>query len=270
MSCHYRCGMQIRSLGFRTDLMVRTAKGGRVEERGGYLTLRSPHCPDFWWGNFLLASRLAAGTGPDWLARFAAQFPHAAHVAIGVDAVDSSELDAETLIGLGLTVERSAVLTATSLRPPRHVNGEAVIRALTSDDDWHQAAALFAAVKADSPAADPMFVAARIAARRAAAAAGIATWFGAFIDDSLLADLGVYTAAADGLARYQDVGTHPSARRRGLAGTLVWRVGHQLLADADIRQLVIVADPDDVAIGIYESIGFVVRESQFSFQREPD
>ena len=56
--------MEIRSLGYRTDLMVRAREGSLVEDRGDYLVIRSPGNPAFWWGNFLLlelaAARLAA------------------------------------------------------------------------------------------------------------------------------------------------------------------------------------------------------------------
>ncbi|MGH3183582.1 MAG: hypothetical protein ACRDOE_17020, partial [Streptosporangiaceae bacterium] len=39
-----------------------------------------------------------------------------------------------------------------------------------------------------------------------------------------LAQLGLFDAG-DGYARYQHVETDPEARRRGLAGTLVWHTG---------------------------------------------
>ena len=79
-----RCG--ITSLGFRTDVALRVLEGAEVTDRGDYLVVRSPDNPDYWWGNFLLlAAWPAPGTADSWLARFAAEFPLARHVTLGVD-----------------------------------------------------------------------------------------------------------------------------------------------------------------------------------------
>jgi predicted GNAT family acetyltransferase len=106
----------------------------------------------------------------------------------------------------------------------------------------------------------------RPAAQRALVEAGHGAWFGAFLDGTLVSQLGLITSES-GLARYQSVETHP-ARRRGLAGTLVWRAGAAALADGP-RTLVMVADPEDGAIRVYRSVGFTVTESQTGFIRRP-
>jgi predicted GNAT family acetyltransferase len=64
------------------------------------------------------------------------------------------------------------------------------------------------------------------------------------------------------------VETHPGARRRGLAGTLVWHAGSAAIA-AGTRTLVMVADPDEAAIRVYRSVGFTETESQLGFIRRP-
>ena len=45
--------MQLRSLGYRTDLIFARARG-EVLERQGYLVVRDRSNPTFYWGNFLL------------------------------------------------------------------------------------------------------------------------------------------------------------------------------------------------------------------------
>jgi hypothetical protein len=78
--------MQVTSLGFRTDVALRVGEGAEVADRGDYLVVRTPDNPDYWWGNFLLlAAWPEPGTGDRWLARFAAEFPLAQHIALGVD-----------------------------------------------------------------------------------------------------------------------------------------------------------------------------------------
>ena len=83
-----------------------------------------------------------------------------------------------------------------------------------------------------------------------------------------MAQLGVFSDGS-GIARYQNVETHPASRRHGLAGTLVWQAGRWTLDQLGARTLVIVADPGAGAIRVYRSVGFAGTESQIGFQRAP-
>ena len=65
--------MRVTSLGYRTDLALRALEGGTETDRGGYLVVRNPALPDFWWGNFLLlAQPPEPDSAGDWLATFTA------------------------------------------------------------------------------------------------------------------------------------------------------------------------------------------------------
>jgi hypothetical protein len=131
--------VRVTSLGFRTDLTLRVLEGAEVADRGDYLVIRSSGNPDYWWGNFLLLAEVPEpGTGEAWLDRFAAEFPAARHVALGVDTASDEAVIPEEFIAAGLEVGRETVLTAAEVRPPPHPNSEAEIRPLTSDDDWRR------------------------------------------------------------------------------------------------------------------------------------
>jgi len=253
--------VEVRSLGFRTDLAILELEGSQVTDRGDYLVIRTPGNPDYRWGNFLLLPDLKAGSGSGWKARFAAEFPDAQYMALGVDETAACAVNPAELAGM--TMERNAVRTATSVRPPPHPNTEAIFRTLEGDADWRQSFGLTGAVYAGEPGGDAGFVTARLAAKRALTEAGHGAWFGAFLDGTLVCQLGLVSGKA-GLARYQSVETHPDARRRGLAGTLVWHASTTALGN-DTRTMVMVADPGYDAIRVYRSVGFTVTESQFSF-----
>ena len=75
--------------------------------------------------------------------------------------------------------------------------------------------------------------------------------------------------ASEGLARFQSVETHPDARRRGLAGTLVHHVSGFGLSELGARILVMVADPTDAAIRLYRALGFTDSESMLQAERAP-
>jgi GNAT superfamily N-acetyltransferase len=260
-------GVEVRSLGYRTDLTARVREGSRVEDRGDYLVLRSPGNPGYWWGNFLLLPSLRPGEAADWLARFAVEFPDARHVTLGVDVTDNAEVAGDELAAAGFTAQRSVVLTADRLRPPPYPNGGATYRPLAGAADWEQAARLreIALIDEAGVGSDPEFVRSRVAAARDLTEAGLATWFGG----ELLAQMGIVADAPSGLARYQSVETHPDARRHGLAGTLTWHAGTATLAPEQARTLVIVAVPHDAAIRIYRGLGFTDSEFQIGFERPP-
>jgi len=258
--------MRVTSLGFRTDVALRVLEGAETSDRGNYLVVRTADNPGFYWGNFLLLGGWPGpGTGDGWLARFTAEFPRARHVAIGVDAADEQPGVSAEFLAAGLAPERATVLTCACVQPPPNQNTEAEIRPLASDDDWRQSFRLGLRCYGD----DGPYLHRRARARRQLTEAGRAAWFGAFAGGRLLAQLGVCDVGG-GLARYQDVETDPAARRRGLAGTLVWHAGRYAREAFGADTLVIVADPAEAAIRLYRACGFADAQSQFSFQRAPE
>src|SRR5215469_14471062 len=73
----YARRVEVRSLGYRTDLMIRVLEGSQVEDHGDYLVIRSPRNPTYWWGNFLLLAAPKPGQARRWLAAFRSEFPAA-------------------------------------------------------------------------------------------------------------------------------------------------------------------------------------------------
>ena len=263
--------MRVTSLGFRTDLALRTGEGAEVTDRGDYLAVRSPGNPDYWWGNFLLlAAWPGPGTGQLWLERFAAEFPLAQHIALGVDTDPNSPDDEDDrpvpaeFLAAELEPRHDTVLTCTAIGLPPHPNAAAEIRRLTSDADWRQSVELSMRCFDHGEPGD--YVERRAAARRRLTQEGRGAWFGALAGGQLLAQLGLFDAG-DGYARYQHVETDPQARRQGLAGTLVWQAGRYGREVLGAGTFVIVADPADVAIRVYRACGFADAQSQFSFER---
>jgi RimJ/RimL family protein N-acetyltransferase len=247
-------------------VVLRVREGAELTDRGDHLVVRTPDHPDYWWGNFLLIGGVPGpGQASHWLTRFAREFPDARHVAIGLDTTGDAEIP-EDFAAAGLQADRATVLTAGRLRPPPHRSTDAEIRPLNTDDDWRQSVDLASRCFDHGEPGD--FLARRMAARRRLTQAGAGTWLGAFADGRLLAQLGLFDVG-DGRARYQHVETDPAARRRGLAGTLLWtaaRYGREVMGT---RTFVIVADPADVAIRIYRACGFTARQSQLSLDRPP-
>jgi ribosomal protein S18 acetylase RimI-like enzyme len=263
--------MDIASLAYRTDLAMLEHSGSAVEDRGTHLVVRTPDNPTYWWGNFLLlgsAPRDADEAG-NWMAAFEAEFPDARHRAFGVDGTTGSDEDLAPFAELGMSTEWSSVMTGTAsaVHEPDRPNAAATYRPLASDEDWSSQIEL--AMAGEDPAAySGEFVTNQALAQRHLVDAGYGAWWGAFDGDRLLASLGLFTASP-GLARFQNVKTHPDARGRGLAGTLVHRVSRYGFDELGAHTLVMVADPTYLAIRIYRSVGFTDSERQLQAERKP-
>jgi ribosomal protein S18 acetylase RimI-like enzyme len=262
--------VDVISLGYRTDLMVRALEGSEVIDHAGHITVRTAANPDFRWGNFLLLPAAALpGGASQCLALFAAEFPAAAHVLLGIDSTRDDPAHLAGFEAAGLRVRRETVMTATAPAGPPHPGRDAQIRQLTSDGDWEQSAELRALCNAeDGVRASRAFAEARITAQRGLASAGHGAWFGAFQNGKLAAHLGVFSDGS-GIARYQDVGTHPRARRQGLAASLVCHAARYAIDQLAATTLVIVADPDGPAIRVYRSVGFADLQTLVSMHRLP-
>lgn len=262
--------MRVTSLGFRTDLALLTASGSVVEDRGTHLVVRSPDNPTFFWGNFLLLAQPPVPGGErEVVGAFHTEFPEADHVSLGIDAGELTDEARASFEAAGVAVDVATVLTTSSLQPPRDV--EAEVRPLTGDEDWEARARLSQQLYPQtSEEAFMTFARKKNLQERRLVDAGLGQRFGAFVDGQLVSTAGVFVTE-QGVARFQSVETHAEHRRRGLAGAVVHGAGQHaldhLLDGSGVRTLVIVADTDGEAIGIYRRLGFVDSERQLTLER---
>ena len=260
--------MHVHSLGFRTDLALLELAGSVIEDRGGYLIVRTPANPSFYWGNFMLLASPPPSGQVDWLlTTYDAEFPESTHRAFGVDGIEDQSAAMAPLVAVGLELDMGSVLTAAAVHEPPRPNREATYRRLESDDDWAQRVELAASCNDEhEPVGYLTFATRKAASERARAEAGHGAWWGAFLDGRMVSGMGLYTAGP-GLARFQSVETHPDFRGRGLAGTLVHTVSRFGFDELGARTLVMVADPGYLAIGVYRSVGFTDSEHQTQVQQ---
>ncbi|WP_328993988.1 GNAT family N-acetyltransferase [Kribbella sp. NBC_01245] len=259
----------IESLGYRTDLMLLQLGGSEVSDRGDYLVVRTPGNPTFWWGNYLLfRTSFGPGDVAARVATFKAEFPDAGHVAMGVDTTEGLIGADGEVAAAGFEVETNTVMSATSVLPPARPNSDATIRQLVSDDDWDRHLALSLAVHRMDVAGYEEFAAARNATYRKLVEHGRGAWFGAFEGAELVSALGLVSDGGE-VARFQHVQTHESARGRGLASTLVHHASEYGLTELGAKTLVMVADPEYLAIRIYRALGFSDNEKQLQLTLRP-
>jgi GNAT superfamily N-acetyltransferase len=259
----------VRSLGCRTDLAMLRLQGSQIAVKPEYLMVRSPAMPMFQWGNALLYSQPPVSDElAKWVDDHRREFPGHTHVALWIDTTDGAVDVSTEAQELGVDIEQSQVMVTDATRPPVRPNTDAEFRQFEFDADWAAAVQLETLGSSD-PDVSLDFNRRRMGSYRRLQDRGHGRWYGGFIDDRLVCSLGVF-AVGDGWARYQNVGTHPDHRGRGLAGTLVHIAGEYALSRDDVDRLVIVADPGSVAYRIYERLKFTPVEVQTQVWRSPN
>jgi GNAT superfamily N-acetyltransferase len=254
-------------VGWATDLAILDLTGSTIEDRGDHLVVRTPHNPDYHWGNCLLVTDPgAADDASRWAAEFDAAFPNANWFAAGLPTMPDRPA---SWAALGIELEGLDVLSTTTVPRTAPLSDGYTVRTFR-DDDWEALALRDIADNLDSGEYDPQvherFVRRTVDARRRLCEQELAAWFGAFSDDELVADLGIVRCGT--VARYQAVGTDARHRRRGLASHLLG-VAAAWSADHGCRTWVIVTESDNAAGRVYRRAGFTLDDAEVNAYRRP-
>jgi GNAT superfamily N-acetyltransferase len=255
--------MQVHSLGYRTDLIF-PAFDGQIIDRGDYLVVRTPSNPTFYWGNFLLFEHPPGESDYHaWRELFAREIgvpPQIEHQAFGWDSIGAEKGVIQPFLEGGFHLDYGSVLTAQrdSLIPKSSPG--ITLRSLRTEEDWDQSVEnqVICREPIFSEAGYRVFRQRQMQRYREMVAHGLGTWFGAFSEDRLVADLGLFCDRE--LGRYQSVQTHPDFRKRGIAGALLYTAGLYALDHFNIDTLVIVTESESAAERLYKSIGFRFAE----------
>jgi ribosomal protein S18 acetylase RimI-like enzyme len=257
--------MQLRSLGYRTDLIF-AAFDGEVSDHGDHLAIRTPSNPTFYWGNFLLYNAPPReGEFDKWREAFTREIgtpPPIAHQAFGWDTPANDSGDIRPFLAEEFSLQHNRVLTTNQPHPPPHRAADVEIRPLRWDEEWAQVVEnqVLCRDGNHTPDATRLFTRRQIARYQKMIAAGMGLWYGAFLGDRLAADLGVFRK--ERLGRYQAVQTHPEFRNRGIAGTLICQAAEDAFARYGLETLVIVSEADTPADRLYVNCGFQATEHQ--------
>lgn len=252
--------MEISSLAWRTDIAILEASGSTVTDCGTHLLVTTPDNPTFRWGNFMLLRQAPLpGGAREVMGAVDSWFRTARHRSIGIDS--GVEVDLAEFEKAGMESVVAEVMTVERLVAPTRPNVDGGIRPLTSDE-WEKWVDLeISGMGGDGrSSAVRNYLRARARAEQRLADAGLGRRWGVFVDGRLAASAGLYDTG-DGTYRYRAVMTHPRRRGRGVASTLLHRMGEWALARPGAQRLVIVAEPGGPAIGLYRRLGFETVET---------
>jgi GNAT superfamily N-acetyltransferase len=240
--------------GWATDLAILEQTGSSVEDRGDHLLIRTPDNPGFHWGNCLFVTdRDAVDEPARWVETFQSALPEATWVAVALIRMPDDHI---AWVRQGLELELDEVLTTGDLPQETPLPQGYTVRRLNGPD-WAQSLARSIAENGRTHEQDPQsferFTHAQVRARRALSERDAGASFGAFADETLIADLGIVRCGTT--ARYQSVSTDQEHRRRGLASHLLG-VAARWAADHGCIRWVIVTEATNPAGRVYRSLGF--------------
>lgn len=259
--------MNLQSLSIKTDLIF-ARYSGEVYDRGEYMVVKTPTRPNYFWGNFLIVPANCENANlASWRKLYDQEFDSAKQgfMTIALDGPCADVVHLDQFASEGFRINTSKVLTAKKVNSPPKLNSEAIVREIQTDDEWGQ---LIDVHYSDSwylnPESQIPFLVEKFKDLRKMSNAKIGKRFGAFLDGKLVADLGIYQSGK--LGRFNQVATHRSFRRLGLCGTLVFNSALYALDRMGIEELVMEADENYHAAGIYESVGFQQTQKQIGLE----
>ncbi len=262
------------SPGWQTHLMF-AEFDGEVTDCGDHLVVRSPRSPGYYWGNFLLYDRLPGDADfAPWMQRFdetiVRREPSTGHVAFGVQAQAAAFVAPPAFAAAGFEVFKTSTLTlkrGSLLAPRRTPEAAFELRPLQLPQEAAWVVDLSSACNDEGyePEGYRLFRAEQMQRYGEMAAAGMGHWWGALHQGQVVASLGLFGRRE--LGRFQHVETHPEFRRRGLCSALVYAACAHGFERMGWHTLVMGADPEDVAIGIYRSLGFAELDSLWMLER---
>jgi len=242
------------SPGWKTDLDILEMSGSTIEDFGDHLVVKTPHNPNYHWGNCILVTNPGSASDAEkWIQRNREVFPDHAWLAIGLPQMPA---DADEWIRNGVELEQLDVLSTDSL-PKQQPLAAGYTARMFQEQDWEALTAKELAEALNEggyePAAIESFVLETNWTRKQLAASGSAAWFGAFFEGELVANLGIVVCGATG--RYQSVETNGDHRRKGLASHLLglaasWSQSH------GCNNWVIVTQKTNDAGRVYRRAGF--------------
>ncbi len=269
--------MTLNSLGHKTELFFGSFSG-KVTTLEDVVFVQTPSNPDYFWGNYLIFREVPKASDVQlWTDRFDELFT-------GMDGIKHRSFTWD-VNGMGAPLNHDVIQIfknsgydyssqifhkSKTLVAPVNLNQRIKIRPLSSENEWHDMLEMQILCWVGDMDEDEFrtFKTRRVKEYERMVTAGKGLWFGAFVEDRLVGDAGIFW---DGeFARYQNVETHPDFRRQGICRTLVYEIGNWVLENKKAEYLVIQSEENSDAMRIYQSLGFEPIERVQEFCKYQD
>jgi ribosomal protein S18 acetylase RimI-like enzyme len=262
---------RVRSLCARLSLAIQVERGS-MEWHPGYLVVKTPESPSFWFGNYILVlGRLESGSLALWESRFEEAFgsdcPHRLFI---VDSPEGDPGSAEDFMSAGydreITPSMVYSLPASGWKagiPPRpelfpeELDGAGMDELLALE--------LEALSLKPEPGVDEEFLRDQNSLYRNLMRRGVARCFALRQEGKIAASASF--VLSEKAALISDVRTIPRFRGRGLCRTLLPRAMEMLARSG--TSLFVLEPADEYAVSIYRSLGFSEGECLCDILKRP-
>ncbi|AVX04641.1 hypothetical protein MXMO3_02120 [Maritalea myrionectae] len=260
--------MDLTSPILRSDLALLPADA-IWRDCGDVISVHTSSAPNFFWGNYLIVPRTGSSCSAAQLVELFHQRFDCDHIAIAWDSdVLPSRATLNAFDRMGFEIDQCHGLSFAEIAEPLMELSTNDVRQIESDEDWQRVVSLQQMMLGENTnLADRELVSRRFQRFRQLVSAGNGFWFGAFSDGQLAADLGIFVF--DGIARFQQIETHPSFRRRGYCTQLLIAAIQQVRRAFGHVRIVLEAEADSDALALYRKIGFAPTETLISAFKLP-
>ncbi len=257
--------MEIQSLEINTDLHINRFSG-TVTDKGDYIVVHTPSNPGYYYGNYLVFNKPPGKNDYEkWMALFKKEIydkNHSNHVLFRWDTIIGDTGYVSKFKENNFDIEENILLSTHVVNQPLHYNTEITIRVLKTDSEWEMAINNQILCRDENTSGSlpdfTKFKQKQFEQYRLMCKNKLCEWFGVFIKDQLVADMGVFLV--NGAGHFDNVGTAPEFRRQGICGSAIYKISKQYLDSKKAHTLMMVADENYHAARIYESVGFQPNE----------
>lgn len=251
--------MEIKSLGLKTELFF-YQYSSVITQHNDFIKIETPNNPDYFWGNLLIFSRPPRRCDfLNWTKLFKENFLNNTlinHLTFTWD-IFGEVAETSEFIKNGFVFEETIVLVASQIKSNSY-NPNFEYRKIISKADWQQVIELQISIGIETENYNidkyRPFIENRFKAYEELTTQGVGSWFGAFEDGILVADLGLFGSKE--FARFQSIETKKNYRKIGIAQSLMIFAA----TENKNRPLVIQAVSNGPAIDMYMRIGFEIKE----------
>lgn len=259
------------NLGYHTDAIYHRLDG-EIADRGDYYLIRTPSNPTYYWGNYLLfKSEPKEGSFASWINIHEKEFgPMPDYIAIGWDSLKKGEVS--EFKAHGFTLSEDVVLSLGEAPNEVQTNPDLVARKFARDSDWQSSIEeQIAECPVEISVEDyRIFISDQMYNHRRKQENGHGNYWGAFLNDKLVGDMGIFFDRVEKIARFQSIATVAAYRRKRVCSTLLNQVIKSTFAEEQIDTLVIAAEHNSIAESIYRSFGFSDHGMQFRAFLKPN
>jgi GNAT superfamily N-acetyltransferase len=246
--------MKELSFDWATDLEILRLTGSDIQEYEDHIIVKTPSNPKYHWGNCLLVlDHSSVSQAQTWVSKFHQNFPKADWISIALPVMPKNLEDWQSH---GISFDLLEVLQTNELPQAFPLPSGYLVRALDGAD-WELLAQKEIEENLISKMYEPKdyeeFIIQTNQARKELCEKGKAAWFGAFLENQLVASLGIVICGTT--ARYQSVETRSSHRKKGLASHLLG-VAAKWAAENGCINWVIVTESTNEAGRVYRRAGF--------------